>query len=32
MKMKNRLHRYDIYIDVGLDMEANKLNVKSMSV
>ena len=31
MKMKNRSHRYDI-IDLGLDMDNNIVNLKSVSV
>ena len=31
MKVKNRLHKYDI-IDLGLDMGTNMINIRSVSV
>ena len=32
LKMKNRSHIYDIYIDLGLDMDTNIINVKYVSL
>ena len=32
MQIKNRSHRYDIKIDLGLDMDKNIVNIKSVSV
>ena len=32
LKMKNRLHRYDINIDLGLDMDTNILNINCVAV
>ena len=32
MKMKNRSHRFAMKIDLGLDMDTNIVNIKSVSV
>ena len=32
MKMKNRSHRYNKKIDLSIDMDKNKVNIKRLSV